>query len=57
MNLSPRAMPANHWLVKSEPDTYSIADLKRDGSTSWEGVRNYQARNLLKEALLHGSRD
>ncbi|MEX1183697.1 MAG: EVE domain-containing protein [Gemmatimonadota bacterium] len=42
-------MPANHWLVKSEPDTYSIADLKRDGSTAWEGVRNYQARNLLKE--------
>lgn len=42
-------MPVNHWLVKSEPDSYSIDDLARDGSTSWEGVRNYQARNLMKE--------
>lgn len=42
-------MPKNHWLVKSEPDSYSIDDLARDGSTSWEGVRNYQARNLMKE--------
>lgn len=42
-------MPKNHWLVKSEPDSYSIEDLERDGSTSWEGVRNYQARNLMNE--------
>ena len=38
-----------HWLLKSEPTTYSIDDLKRDGKTSWEGVRNYQARNFLRD--------
>jgi predicted RNA-binding protein with PUA-like domain len=40
---------ARCWLMKSEPDVYSIADLERDGSTCWEGVRNYQARNLMRE--------
>jgi predicted RNA-binding protein with PUA-like domain len=40
---------ARCWLIKSEPSVYSIADLKRDGSTYWEGVRNYQARNLMRE--------
>jgi predicted RNA-binding protein with PUA-like domain len=34
-----------YWLFKSEPDVYSIDDLRRDGSTTWDGVRNYQARN------------
>lgn len=38
-----------HWLLKSEPGTYSISDLERDGSTCWEGVRNYQARNFMQE--------
>ncbi|HRP62035.1 MAG TPA: EVE domain-containing protein [Phycisphaerales bacterium] len=37
------------WLMKSEPETYSIDDLARDGRTSWEGVRNYQARNFMRE--------
>lgn len=36
------------WLMKSEPDTYSIDDLKRDRSTMWDGVRNYQARNYMR---------
>jgi predicted RNA-binding protein with PUA-like domain len=36
-----------YWLIKSEPEVFSIADLKRDKSTHWEGVRNYQARNHL----------
>ncbi|MHB1191439.1 MAG: EVE domain-containing protein [Longimicrobiales bacterium] len=36
------------WLVKSEPEVYSLDDLERDGSTSWDGVRNYQARNNLR---------
>jgi len=36
------------WLAKSEPDVYSIDDLRRDGSTMWDGVRNYQARNFLR---------
>lgn len=38
----------NYWLIKSEPNTYSYDDLEKDGSTSWDGVRNYQARNNLK---------
>ena len=38
----------NHWLVKSEPFKYSWDDLVKDGSTYWDGVRNYQARNNLK---------
>ena len=36
-----------YWLLKSEPDVYGIADLKRDRTTLWDGVRNYQARNFL----------
>lgn len=38
----------NYWLMKSEPDVYSIEDLKRDRETVWDGVRNYQARNFLR---------
>jgi predicted RNA-binding protein with PUA-like domain len=38
-----------YWLVKSEEDVYSIHDLKRDKETHWHGVRNYQARNFLKD--------
>jgi predicted RNA-binding protein with PUA-like domain len=37
-----------YWLMKSEPSAYSIDDLKRDGSTSWDGVRNFQARNFIR---------
>ena len=37
-----------YWLVKSEPDVYSIDDLARDGRTMWDGVRNYQARNNMQ---------
>ena len=39
----------NYWLMKSEPDVYSIQDLTRDGSTHWEGVRNYSARNNMRK--------
>ena len=38
----------NYWLMKSEPDVYSIDDLARDRKSAWEGVRNYQARNHLR---------
>lgn len=38
----------NYWLMKSEPDVYGIAHLAADGSTLWDGVRNYQARNFLR---------
>ena len=37
------------WLVKSEPNSYSIDDLKRDGVTAWNVVRNFQARSFLRE--------
>ncbi len=39
----------NHWLVKSEPDAYSFAQFRRDKTTAWSGVRNYQARIFLRE--------
>jgi hypothetical protein len=39
----------HHWLMKSEPSVYGIADLERDRYTLWEGVRNYQARNFMRE--------
>ena len=41
-------MPMNYWLVKSEPFKYSWDKFLQDGSTFWDGVRNYQARNNLK---------
>jgi predicted RNA-binding protein with PUA-like domain len=44
-------MPKRYWLMKCEPDAYSIDDLARDGTTSWEGVRNYQARNLMRDDM------
>jgi predicted RNA-binding protein with PUA-like domain len=42
------AKSVGHWLVKQEPEAYSWEDLVKDGRTSWDGVRNYQARNNLK---------
>ena len=39
----------NYWLIKSEPDVYSLADLQQERETLWEGVRNYQARNFLRQ--------
>ncbi len=39
-----------YWLYKSEPSAFSIEDLRHVGRTAWEGVRNYQARNHLREA-------
>jgi predicted RNA-binding protein with PUA-like domain len=45
------AQEKRYWLMKSEPGTYSIADLKQDGTTCWEGVRNYQARNLMRDDM------
>jgi predicted RNA-binding protein with PUA-like domain len=45
---------SRHWLIKSEPGTYSIDDLARDGRTSWEGVRNYQARNFMRDDMREG---
>ena len=39
----------HYWLVKSEPETFSWADLVKDGKTMWDGVRNYQARNNMQQ--------
>ena len=48
-------MPAHrYWLIKSEAEVYSIADLERDRSTCWEGVRNYQARNIMRDEMRVG---
>lgn len=41
----------NYWLIKSEGDCYSIDDLKRDKKTSWTGVRNFQARNFMRDKM------
>jgi predicted RNA-binding protein with PUA-like domain len=43
-----------YWLMKCEPSAYTIDDLKRDGRTSWEGVRNYQARNIMRDDMQVG---
>lgn len=44
-------MARSHWLVKSDPDTYTIDDLERDGKTEWDGVRNYKARNFMRRQM------
>lgn len=43
-----------YWLLKSEPDTYSIDDMEKDGQCFWEGVRNYQARNIMRDEMKVG---
>ena len=44
----------NHWLMKSEPQVYSWDNLNDDGSTHWDGVRNYQARNIMRDQMAIG---
>lgn len=45
-----------YWLMKSEPDVYSIDHLARDKSTNWNGVRNYQARNFMRDQMQIGDK-
>jgi predicted RNA-binding protein with PUA-like domain len=45
-----------HWLMKCEPAAYTIDNLERDGTTSWEGVRNYQARNFMRDEMRVGDK-
>ena len=47
-------MPKRYWLMKCEPSACTIEDLERDGTTSWEGVRNFQARNFLRDEMSIG---
>ena len=49
-----KELTMNYWLMKSEPSTYSIDDLKQDKVTQWEGVRNYQARNFMRDRMKVG---
>lgn len=46
-------MHRNFWLMKSEPDVYSFAQLAKDHTTPWEGVRNYEARNHMMRAHIN----
>lgn len=47
-------MAKRYWLVKSEPEVYSISDLQKDGTSGWEGVRNYTARNFMRDSMKEG---
>ena len=42
----------SYWLMKSEPDAYSIDNLKKDRVTLWDGIRNYQARNFMRKMAI-----
>ena len=44
----------NYWLCKSEPDNYSIDEMEKDGTTPWDGVRNYGARNYMRDEMKPG---
>ncbi len=46
----------HYWLFKSEPDAYSIDDLSRDGKEAWTGVRNYLARNFMRDSMQVGDK-
>ncbi|MEO6799635.1 MAG: EVE domain-containing protein [Rhodanobacter sp.] len=46
----------NYWLMKSEPEAFSIDDLKRKKQESWDGVRNYQARNFMRDGMRPGDK-
>ena len=47
-------MNSKKWLMKTEPDVYSIDDLIKDKVTHWEGIRNYQARNFMMKEMSIG---
>ncbi|HTG35680.1 MAG TPA: EVE domain-containing protein [Thermoanaerobaculia bacterium] len=48
------ARAKRYWLMKCEPEAYTIDDLERDGTTTWEGVRNFQARNSMRDDMKPG---
>ena len=61
LNCAPFSPPGNpkiydmaNWLMKSEPDVYSIDDLERDGREMWDSIRNYQARNMMRDDMRVG---
>jgi len=52
--MPPMAKTSQYWLMKSEPGAYSIDDLKKDKKTYWNSVRNYQARNFMRDQMQVG---
>ena len=46
--------PRRYWMMKSEPDAFGIDDLERVGTEPWSGVRNYQARNFMRDGMRPG---
>jgi predicted RNA-binding protein with PUA-like domain len=54
MARAPKKTPKRYWLMKCEPEAYTIEDLERDGTTTWEGVRNFQARNTMRDDMKVG---
>ena len=48
-------MPKKYWLMKCEPEAYTIERLEKDGTCGWEGVRNYQARNFMRDQMQVGA--
>lgn len=54
----PKSKSGNYWLIKSEPEVFSIDDLSAaiDQTTYWDGVRNYQARNTLRDQMQLGDK-
>jgi predicted RNA-binding protein with PUA-like domain len=51
-----KAPTVRYWLCKSEPEAFSIADLAKKGEALWDGVRNYQVRNLLRDEVRVGDK-
>ena len=47
-------MPKRYWLMKSEPTTFSVADLAASRTTYWSGIRNFQARNFMRDQMQVG---
>jgi len=51
----PASKDRRYWLMKSETDVYPLAQLRKDGSAEWTGVRNYEARNLMRDQMKVGA--
>ncbi|MCY0993181.1 EVE domain-containing protein [Nannocystis sp. ILAH1] len=52
--MTKKSAKIRYWLMKTEPDVFSIDDLQRLGKTAWEGVRNYTARNSMRDDMKIG---
>ncbi|MES2749401.1 MAG: EVE domain-containing protein [Patescibacteria group bacterium] len=50
------AKTPNYWIMKSEPDEFSIDDLQKKNVSIWDGIRNYQVRNMIRDGMNVGDR-